>query len=1239
MRVIKDIHHGLLLNRFEIENKYYLVISILIFFDFDKPNCPLSEQEMWKFVQSYLGKEAILDSGMPKIKGEIIVYGSCFPPEGTAKVSTVGFGIKGIRKKLAVFGDRFWERKGGISIISEPRPFKEMPITWDRAFGGKEYKMNPLGKGIDPVILPNGREIFPLPNLEDPDHLIGSPGDRPNPICFAPIDMMWPQRFKKQGTYDKKWLRERWPFYPEDMDWSFFNCASEDQQRDGFFRGGEEFFIENMHPERPKIVSQIPALRQKCFVNKLKELDNPEGETLFQEVENKIDTLILFPHALKGIALWRGTVEVLDDEALDVLHIFVATENLLDNAKDIDYYYKIFQKKRKGEIDDLPEVQEAEVMLKKAEKELEIAKKQLKELPKKINDSILRGLGERPKQSFTPNEIIKSALENIENAEQFFGKTELDLQGLREEFGHIVKIESINMKNTMQENIGKIKETVKTFGQKLNAINKNVQASKEEIKSKFEAGLKGGIKDKIVEIKDFLDFLDKKEDPWLLSGMKFLQECRLQLLKDKEKMEILTEIGFSDYTVKWAWLGFNQKDRQYKGRLWGLDQEEIFIPKGLVIPYFEKDTLKKLVIRPDIVPDNSKDVLVSGSKEKNYLLSTAVVEGIVVVVKEEFEALLLHQEIWDIASVVVVSNPKEEVDKNTESLLQQASCILIPEYSVDYIQVCKEKFSQLDPIVMPDKINNIILMKSKNIDLRKWFLSVIRPDIKKELIDLAKAENINLEEEFLFSFDLVSKKVNNVIKKDTNTEKIEELKNLKNEIIANIKDKLRKIGVSDKTLEDITKDSEESKRSSEEFISSAREKLSHIIKKTRIKLESSGFLTENSKKILEEIENTHLNALQNAQVKLQDAKQKIQNTEELFSKTDYKPNWAKELIADNIKLKEYYEKLTREKVIELYNKGESLAGKDISGLDLSRLHLDGADFSSSLLEGTIFKESSLNNANFSKAIASNTDFSNASLENANLEKGIFDNAKFINANLRGACLREIFAEKADFEGADISKADLQGISFIETKLKGIKGKEIKADGGVFLQVEASKGIFAGADFKKALFSKASLEESDFSESKVCSTIFTEVKANKTKFIKADLYNSRIINKSDFSESDFVGAKANRSCWMKSKLSDSDFKGSLLDQTLVQECDVSRSSLRCVCAKKARFERSDFSKSDMEGINLFQGSLRKARLNNTNLKKANLYGVEFYKTKVKNINLEKTNLKKTKLEGREQTIHD
>src|SRR6056297_1316284 len=199
MKIFKQKQHSIFPRPLGIKNRFYLSLGIMVFFDLTDSNNLLTEQELWKTLPRQLGPKPIIDQGIPKPRGEYLVTGSCFAPEReTRQASEVKIRVGELDKRIYVYGDRYWKH----GLITDPKPFSEIPVVWANAFGGEGFKNNPLGKGIQKIILSDGTKAVPLPNLELPEQQIGSPDDSPDPAGFGPLDMMWPQRFDKNGTYD-----------------------------------------------------------------------------------------------------------------------------------------------------------------------------------------------------------------------------------------------------------------------------------------------------------------------------------------------------------------------------------------------------------------------------------------------------------------------------------------------------------------------------------------------------------------------------------------------------------------------------------------------------------------------------------------------------------------------------------------------------------------------------------------------------------------------------------------------------------------------------------------------------------------------------------------------------------------------------------------------------------------------------------------------------------------------------
>src|SRR5208282_5530552 len=199
------------------------VVAIKATFDIlpDGTTKVADKQEEPLYGEEYLGepgKSSIrydADLVGPKKKTDVILNGHAYAPAGKPVTeTTVTMKVHTITKQLRVFGDRRWERGVlGLSIAAEHL--------------------------VDQ----------PLPNVEDPKHLISSWRDRPPPAGFGVVASYWIPRLKYGGTYDDKWQKERLPLLPEDFDERFFQSAPEDQQVPGFLRGGEQVELTNLSPE------------------------------------------------------------------------------------------------------------------------------------------------------------------------------------------------------------------------------------------------------------------------------------------------------------------------------------------------------------------------------------------------------------------------------------------------------------------------------------------------------------------------------------------------------------------------------------------------------------------------------------------------------------------------------------------------------------------------------------------------------------------------------------------------------------------------------------------------------------------------------------------------------------------------------------------------------------------------------------------------------------------------------
>jgi len=119
-----------------------------------------------------------------KLATDVVVIGKAFSPTGKPVLQLdVSVEVAGHRKTLRISGDRrCLYRPNAAPGITDPVPFTEMPIQYERAYGGKDLKSDPQepfyyprnqqGVGVALKNVKESVEGMPLPNIEDPGDLL-----------------------------------------------------------------------------------------------------------------------------------------------------------------------------------------------------------------------------------------------------------------------------------------------------------------------------------------------------------------------------------------------------------------------------------------------------------------------------------------------------------------------------------------------------------------------------------------------------------------------------------------------------------------------------------------------------------------------------------------------------------------------------------------------------------------------------------------------------------------------------------------------------------------------------------------------------------------------------------------------------------------------------------------------------------------------------------------------------------
>lgn len=326
MQVIKPQSLGLSTRPVEFRKRFGLCVSAFLHIPFAQAEGGTlwAEQTMWPFLTREMGAP-LIDEGVAKLTPEFLVHGNAYPPPERRNACAVRASFAGCEKTLLVFGDRHWDG----DTPSVPAPFQAMPLRWDRAYGGPDFPLNPVGRGRTA-----GGGVAWLPNVELPGDRLTARDQAIAPAGFGALDPLHPQRARHRGSYGKSYLREHAPGFPPDTDWRCFNLAPEDQWLPAALRGDEGFAFHHMHPDKACVDGRLPGLRARVFAGYCM----PGGaEPKLREVPLRLTTVWFFPHAERCVAIFQGLAEVATDDGSDIASLLGAVERLSEPRPDAHY--------------------------------------------------------------------------------------------------------------------------------------------------------------------------------------------------------------------------------------------------------------------------------------------------------------------------------------------------------------------------------------------------------------------------------------------------------------------------------------------------------------------------------------------------------------------------------------------------------------------------------------------------------------------------------------------------------------------------------------------------------------------------------------------------------------------------------------------------------------------------------------------------------------------------------------
>lgn len=263
-----------------------------------------------------------------KEHAEWFVVGKAHGP-GQAGLTSfeIGVEIGEQLKELQIHGQREWSHGMLGETIGPAAPIAPTELCYANAWGGKEEALNPVGCGKETGNLP----LIEMPGMPIMNRLQGVPAG------FAPIPLLWPQRYSRVGTYHAPWAEERWPWFPDDFDAQFFQAAPASQWASSYWRGDEMIRLTNILKGQPHYQAQLPKVQARCYIERI------ESKEL-EAVPLNLDTLWIDADQEQLVLVWRGRCAASNPKLHDIGRALVLTEPLDTPAMEPEAFRDQFEK-------------------------------------------------------------------------------------------------------------------------------------------------------------------------------------------------------------------------------------------------------------------------------------------------------------------------------------------------------------------------------------------------------------------------------------------------------------------------------------------------------------------------------------------------------------------------------------------------------------------------------------------------------------------------------------------------------------------------------------------------------------------------------------------------------------------------------------------------------------------------------------------------------------------------------
>lgn len=333
MRIIRPQQLVAIKGSYQIGTDSRLGISVVAGCYLSRPEHFVNEAEIWEAWKRAPLSLPVLDVAEPKPFAEYLIAGHAGIGQ-PVKTLDVSADIGGLKRRWRVEGEG---RRGAMGA----EPFLSVPLDHTSAWGGKDNKENPLGRGGNDGLRPLLMTLSAEGSAQERSPL-AAPAPVPHEFLLrkAHIDKVAGQ------IASKAYLETAFPGLPADIDRRYYQMASPAQWLpEAAWPDRVPFELQGVGAQSQAIRGELPAVRGRAFIRR------HDSESL-EEIELLRKTLWFLPDSDIALIVFTGDAPLthLLDESIESLMLAL---DRCDAPRPFDYFRQVHHKRSDDEASPL----------------------------------------------------------------------------------------------------------------------------------------------------------------------------------------------------------------------------------------------------------------------------------------------------------------------------------------------------------------------------------------------------------------------------------------------------------------------------------------------------------------------------------------------------------------------------------------------------------------------------------------------------------------------------------------------------------------------------------------------------------------------------------------------------------------------------------------------------------------------------------------------------------------------